>query len=83
MARGNAIDFSGERFALLAFFNKKGNETTLETFNYILEFWLLFHNFNFVYGLCYGYVVIKRLEKSNRLESQERHVMQASDLVKR
>jgi hypothetical protein len=39
---------------LLTFFNKKGNETTLEAFNYILEFWLLFHNFNFVYGLCYG-----------------------------
>tara|TARA_A200000159_G_scaffold160153_1_gene179837 strand:- start:2187 stop:2357 length:171 start_codon:yes stop_codon:yes gene_type:complete len=54
MTRGNAIDFGGERFALLTFFNKKGNETTLETFNYILEFWLLFHNFNFVYGLCYG-----------------------------
>jgi len=36
MARGNAIDFSGERFALLTFFNKKGNKTTLETIYYIL-----------------------------------------------
>ena len=44
MTRSHAIDFGGERFALLALFNKKGNETTLETFNYILEFWLLFHN---------------------------------------
>jgi len=54
MTRGNAIDFGGERSALLTIFNKKGNETTLETIYYILEFWLLFHNFNFVCGLCYG-----------------------------
>ena len=36
MTRGNAIDFGGERFALLTFLNEKGNETTLETINYIL-----------------------------------------------
>ena len=54
MARGNAVYLCRERFALLVLLYKKGNETTLETINYILEFWLLFHNFNFVYGLCYG-----------------------------
>ena len=36
MTRSNAIDFGGERFALLALFNEKGNETTLETIYYIL-----------------------------------------------
>jgi hypothetical protein len=44
MTRSHAIDLCGERFALLALFNKKGNETTLETIYHILKFWLLFHN---------------------------------------
>ena len=85
MTRSNAIDFSRERFALLALFNEKGNETTLETINYILEFWLLFHN-NFVFRFMLWFVVIKKLlelEKSSRLESRERHAMQANDLAKR
>jgi len=49
MTRSHAIDLCGERFALLALFNKKGNETTLETIYHILKFWLLFHNNNIVF----------------------------------
>ena len=83
MTRGNAIDFGGERFALLTFFDKKGNETTLETINYILEFWLLFHNnIVFLFRLWFRFMIkMLLLEKSSRLESQEHHAMQASDLA--
>ncbi len=87
MTRSHAIDLCGERFALLALFNKKGNETTLETIYHILKFWLLFHNNNIVLRFMFLVsVMIKMrlpLEQSSRLASRERHAEQVNDLAKR
>jgi hypothetical protein len=63
---------------LLAFFDEKRNETTLERVNDILEFWLYAHN-NFKFRFRFE---IKKLllERSSRLRSQELHEVQENDL---
>ena len=86
MTRSHAIDFGGERSALLALFNEKGNETTLETINYILEFWLLFHNnIVFLFRLWFRFMIKMRLllELSSQLASREHHARQLNDLARR
>ena len=81
IARCDINDLSGIHFPLLAFFDKKGNETTLERVNDILEFWLYAHN-NFKFRFRFE---IKKLllERSSQLRSQELHEVQENDLAMR
>ena len=78
IARCDIIHLGGVHFALLAFFDEKRNETTLERVNDILEFWLYAHN-NFKFRFRFE---IKKLllERSSRLRSQELHEVQENDL---
>lgn len=69
--------------ALLALFDEKRNETTLERVNDILEFWFYAHN-NFRFRFRFRFKIKKLLlEKSSQLRSQELHEVRQSDLVMR
>ena len=78
MARCDIIHLGRVHLALLAFFDEKRNETTLERVNDILEFWLYAHN-NFKFRFRFE---IKKLilARSSQLRSRELHEVQENDL---
>ena len=81
MARCDIIHLGGVHLALLALFDEKRNETTLERVNDILEFWLYAHN-NFKFRFRFRFEIKKLLlERSSRLRSQELHEVQENDLA--